>query len=102
MPLLAFALVVYLAFTGGGFDAIDYGRVGIAAWWVVLLGVLLGAFSIDRIPRPAQVGIALFAGFAIWTGLSMIWSESAGRSAQEFSRVGRVSGRVRAGNGGAA
>ena len=86
-PLLVFALVIYLAFTGGGYDAIDYGRVGITAWWVVLLGVLMGAFSLDRLPRPARVGIALFAAFAIWTGLSMLWSESAGRSAQEFSRA---------------
>lgn len=85
--LILFALLVYLAFDGGGFDPIEHDRVGIAAWWLVLLGALTGAFSLAMLPRRALVAIALLAGFAIWTGLSMIWSESADRSAQEAARA---------------
>ena len=37
---LPFLLVTYLALKGGGYDAVVRSEIGIAAWWIVLLGVL--------------------------------------------------------------
>ena len=81
-----FGLLVYLAFAGGGFDPIVYGRVGVGSWWIVLVGALIGVFGLDRTTRSARIALLLIAAFVVWTGASMIWSESAGRSAQELAR----------------
>jgi hypothetical protein len=82
----SFALVTYLAFSDGGFDAIPCGQVGVVVWWVVLLLAVVGILP-SRLGRPAWAALALLAGFAIWTGLSISWSESAELSADEFGRV---------------
>ena len=39
---LAFAVVAYLALSNGGYDTIVRSQVGIAVWWIVLLGALAG------------------------------------------------------------
>ena len=46
--LLGFGLVVYLSLKGGGFDPIVRGQLGIAIWWIVLAGVLVGALRLRR------------------------------------------------------
>ncbi|MEA2218426.1 MAG: hypothetical protein QOJ35_1052, partial [Solirubrobacteraceae bacterium] len=37
---LAFAVVFYLALSNGGYDTIVRSQVGVAVWWIVLLGAL--------------------------------------------------------------
>ena len=86
MVLAPFGLISYLALEGGGFDAILYGRLGVVAWLAVLACVALGG-GLFRLPRGARVAVFALAGFAAWVGLSMIWSESADRSAQELARA---------------
>jgi hypothetical protein len=83
---LAFALVAYLALSNGGYDTIVRSQVGIAVWWIVLLGALAGILP-GRIGRTGWVAIGLLAGFALWTGLATSWSESAERSTIELGRV---------------
>ena len=83
---LAFALVAYLALSNGGYDTVVRSEVGIAVWWVVLLGALAGILP-ARIGRAGWVAIGLLAAFAAWTGLAIGWSESAERSAVELGRV---------------
>ena len=39
---LAFSVVFYLALSNGGYDTIVRSQVGIAVWWIVLLGALAG------------------------------------------------------------
>jgi tetratricopeptide (TPR) repeat protein len=85
--VLPFALVLYLALRGGGYDSIVYGEVGIAVWWLLLLGALVGILPATRIPRAGWVALALLAAFAAWTALGITWSESAERSAAEAGRV---------------
>ncbi len=87
MALAPFLLIVYLGFSGGGFDPIAYGRLGVGIWWLLLLAATLGAAGLGRLPRAALLVAGLLAAFVIWTGLSMIWSESADRSAQELART---------------
>jgi hypothetical protein len=83
---LAFAVVAYLALSNGGYDTIVRSQVGVAVWWIVLLGSLAGVLP-RRIPRVGWVAIGLLAAFALWTGLATTWSESAERSTIELGRV---------------
>ena len=84
---LPFLLVVYLALKGGGYDPIVYGQVGIAVWWLVLLGAAVGVLPRARIPAAAWVGFGLIGAFAVWTALGIGWSQSAERSTAELGRV---------------
>jgi tetratricopeptide (TPR) repeat protein len=80
-------LILYLAFAGGGFDPIVYGRVGVGLWWLLLLAAAFGGAGLKPIPTAGLLAVGLLTAFATWTGLSMIWSESADRSAQELARA---------------
>ena len=83
---LAFAVIAYLALSNGGYDTIVRSQVGVAVWWIVLLGALAGVLPM-RFGRAGWVAIGLLAGFALWTGLAATWSESAERSVTELGRV---------------
>ena len=83
---LGFAVVAYLALSNGGYDTIVRSQVGIAVWWIVLLGALAGVLP-NRIGAAGWSAIGLLAGFALWTGLAIGWSESAERSTVELGRV---------------
>ena len=83
---LAFAVVAYLALSNGGYDTVVRSQVGVAIWWIVLLGALAGILP-GRIGRAGWVAIGLLAAFALWTGLATGWSESAERSTIEMGRV---------------
>src|ERR1700712_4732726 len=83
---LAFAVVAYLALSNGGYDTIVRSQVGIAVWWIVLLGALSGVLPM-RFGRAGWGAIGLLAGVAVWTGLAATWSESAERSVVELGRV---------------
>lgn len=84
--MLAFAVVAYLALSNGGYDTVVRSQVGVAVWWIVLLGALAGILP-ARIGRAGWVAIGLLAAFALWTGLATGWSESAERSTIELGRV---------------
>jgi len=83
---LGFAMVAYLALSNGGYDTIVRSQVGIAVWWIVLLGALAGVLP-SRMGGVGWTAIGLLAGFALWTGLATGWSESAERSTIELGRV---------------
>lgn len=84
---ISFGLIGYLGWSGGGFDPIVYGRVGIAVWWTLLLGAAAASLSLAGFRREAMWVVVALAGLTLWTALSMIWSESADRSAQEAARA---------------
>jgi O-Antigen ligase len=85
--VLPFLLVFYLGIKGGGYDSIVRDEVGIAVWWILLLGVAMSLLPVARFGPAAWVALGLLAGFAIWTALSISWSESAERSVDETARV---------------
>ena len=58
---LPFLLVFYLALRGGGYDSIVRGEVGIAVWWVVLLGAAVGALPATRMSRSGWIMLGLLA-----------------------------------------
>jgi len=90
--VLPFALVVYLGLRGGGYDLVAYSEVGIAVWWIVLLGALVAVLPSAAIPRAGWIGLGLMAAFAVWTALGIGWSESAERSAAELGRLATYAG----------
>ncbi len=85
--VLPFALVLYLALQGGGYDAIVRSEIGIAVWWTVLLGAIVGILPTARLSRAAWAGIGLLAAFAAWNALAVSWSESEERTVVELARV---------------
>jgi len=85
--LLGFLLVVYLGLSGGGYDPLIHGQIGIAIWWGLMLGLAVGALPVRAIPRPAQVALGAFAVYVAWVGLSAIWSSSPDRSLEDLARL---------------
>ena len=84
---LPFLIIVYLALNGGGYDSVVRSQVGIAAWWIVLTGALVGALPATRVTRVGAVAVGLLLVFGLWTAIGISWSESAERSVAEVGRV---------------
>ncbi|MQA76552.1 MAG: hypothetical protein GEU88_19890, partial [Solirubrobacterales bacterium] len=89
---LPFILILYLGLRSGGYDVIVRSEVGVAAWWIVLLGTVVGALPLAQLPRRAWIALGVFSAFALWTGLGIGWSESAERSVAELGRVATLGG----------
>jgi hypothetical protein len=85
--LLGFALVVYLGLEGGGFDPLVHDQAGIAIWWIVLFGVLVGALPRRELSPAGWVALGLLSAFAAWTAFSLIWTESPERTSAELARM---------------
>ena len=83
---LAFVLVTYLALRGGGYDIVVRSEVGIAVWWLVLLGALAGILP-TRFGIQGWIPVGLLAAFAVWTGLATGWSSSAEQTVIELGRI---------------
>src|ERR1039458_5902270 len=84
---LGFAAPLYLAMRGGGYEAVLRDQVGIALWWVVLVGVLAGVLGLTRPSRAQLTMLAALVGLAAWTGIGALWSQSSGRTVEELSRL---------------
>jgi hypothetical protein len=85
--LLAAALVVYLSLENGGYDPIPRDQIGVAVLWLLLLGVAVEALPVPGRTRASLAALGLLLGFALWTALSMGWTGSAERTANELARV---------------
>ncbi len=84
---IPFLLVLYLALKGGGYSQIIRGEIGLAVWWLVLLGALVGLLPVARIGTLGWLGLGVLLAFAAWTGFGIGWSESSERSVAELARV---------------
>ena len=89
---LPFLLIAYLGLRGGGYDEIVRGEVGIAVWWVVLVGAAVGILPVGRISRGGFVAIGLLALFGLWTTFGIGWTESVERTTAEVGRVAALLG----------
>lgn len=85
--LLCFGLIAYLGLEGGGFDPLVHDQVGIAVWWVLLAGVLVGALPRRRPGALAWIALGLLAALATWTALSLGWTESTDKTFAEVARA---------------
>ena len=85
--LLGFGLTLFLALEGGGYDSVIRDQVGIVVWWIAVVGLLAGALPVRKPGMLSLAGIALLAGFALWTATSLIWTESVERTTNDLARV---------------
>jgi O-Antigen ligase len=83
----AAALIVYLSLRAGGYDSIPRDEVGIVVWWATLLGVAIGALSIERIGIPVRAVLIAFGALIVWTALAFGWTESDERTMTELTRA---------------
>jgi hypothetical protein len=79
--------LVGLSFNNGSFEVTTRNAVAVALWWALMLGVALGDWPRDRVPRTALAAGLALVGLALLTGLSVSWSDSAERAFDEFARV---------------
>jgi O-antigen ligase len=85
--LLCFGSIAYLGLKGGGYDPLAHDQVGIAVWWILLAGVLVGAFPDRRPGRLALLALGSLAAFVLWTALSLTWTESVEKTSADLARV---------------
>src|SRR3954453_3123244 len=86
VPAAVAATVFGLAFSNGTYGVTARDSVAIAIWWLLALCVGTGAMPVSRVPRTALAGGAALAGFAILSGASIAWSDSAERAFDEMNR----------------
>jgi hypothetical protein len=85
--IVPFALVVYLGLRGGGYDPVVRGEAGLVVWWALAIAAIAGVLPAAGWRRTAWLALGLLAALAAWTGLSMLWTESGGRTFEELARV---------------
>jgi len=81
------AVVFVVAFEGGSYGLERRAALAIAAWWTILIAIVLGLWPVARPPRAAMLAGGLLAGLACFTAASIAWAESAERAFAEFNRV---------------
>jgi hypothetical protein len=84
---LCFGLVFFLGLEGGGYDPLVHDQVGIAAWWALLATVAAGLLPRRRLGPAALGALGLLVAFALWIGLSLIWTESVEKTFTDFARA---------------
>ncbi len=83
----ALGLVLVYALRGGSYDIVIFQEHGLVIWWVLAIGIGLGLLPRARPSKPALALLAMLLAFALWTALSLLWTESSERTTQELARV---------------
>jgi hypothetical protein len=84
--LLAFAIVLYLALQGGGYDLVVRNQVGIAVWWGVFCAALAGLLPARQLGPAGRLAVTALCLLCAWSAVASTWSASAERSLAEVSR----------------
>ncbi|HZO05732.1 MAG TPA: O-antigen ligase family protein, partial [Solirubrobacterales bacterium] len=79
--------IVYLALNNGGYGVVERSELGIAVWWLLLVGTLVGALPIAGGTNAGRALLIVLAAFAAWTALSLTWTESQERTSIELART---------------
>ncbi len=89
MGLLAGGLLVvlYYAFSAGGYFLIKRGYGELIILYLVVLGLLFGLRAGGRLPRMGMLELAFFGGYTLWVLLSITWSYKPAASLDEFVRA---------------
>ena len=86
LPVAVAAAVFGLAFSNGTYGVTARDSVAVAVWWLLALAIGTGAMPVARVPRIAVACGAALAGFAVLSGASIAWSDSAERAFDEMNR----------------
>lgn len=85
--VLGCSLILYLGLKGGGYDVVVRNEIGVAVWWIVLLGAFAGVLPAQRLGRASWAVLGLLTALAVWTAVGVAWSESSERTVVESSRL---------------
>jgi hypothetical protein len=85
--LIPAIVLPYAALRGGSYDIVVRQEEGIALWWILALGFVVGLLPRVRLPRALMVPLAAVTLLALWTGISLAWTESDERTLAELARV---------------
>ena len=72
---------------GGSYALTNRHTIAIIALWGIVVAVAVRLWPVERVPTGAIVAGGFLAAYAVWTGLSIIWSDSAEQSFNEADRV---------------
>jgi O-Antigen ligase len=92
--LVALAAPVYLALRGDGYDIVVRQEFGIVLWWSLSLAFAFGILPRARLRPAARLPLVGLAGLIVWTGLSLIWTQSQERTFEELARTVNLAGVV--------
>jgi hypothetical protein len=76
-----------IAYDDGGYALTTRNTIAVLVLWTLAAGIAIGVWPRARIPGAALAVGGLLAAFALWAGLSTIWSASAERSFNEANRA---------------
>ena len=76
-----------VAYDGGAYALTTRNTIAVLVLWALATGVAIGIWPRAGIPGAALAVGGLLAAFALWAGLSTIWSASAERSFNEANRA---------------
>lgn len=85
--LAAGGVLLLYALDGGAYDTVVLGQLGIAAWWVLTLGVVIGLLPRTRPTAGLLVVVLSVLGLTVWTALSLGWTDSQERTTIEIARL---------------
>jgi O-antigen ligase/polysaccharide polymerase Wzy-like membrane protein len=82
------ALVLLFALRGGGsYDLVVRQEYGLVIWWVIAVGVGIGLLPRARLAAPTRLLLGALLAYALWTALSLTWTESSERTFTELARA---------------
>ena len=81
------AAVFWIGFDEGSYSLESRSILAIVVLWGAILAFALGLWPLRRPPLAALVAGGLLCAFALVTGLSLLWAESAERALAEFNRA---------------
>lgn len=67
-------------------------ELGVGIWALVIAGALTALLPAGRISRLGLIFAVLLLALSVWTGLAILWSDSAERTAVELARVTTLAG----------
>lgn len=79
--------IFWLAYDQGTYGTVSRSAVGVLVWWAIFLIAAVSILPLLRPPRAALFVGSFLAAFAVWTLISVSWSDSAERAFAEFDRA---------------
>jgi hypothetical protein len=80
-------VVTYLGIRGGAYDALIRSESGLAVWFLIAFGVIVGFLPRGRITLGTIAPALGIAALAVLTLVSLAWTDSVERTYAEFARV---------------
>jgi O-Antigen ligase len=87
-------LLIYYGLRGGSYDVLPRQEEALAIWWILGLGFAFGLLPRSRPYRGVLVPLAALVLLALWTVISLSWTQSDERTFAEFARFLHYTGLV--------